>query len=294
MSKKHEDFGALRSLLAQPPSVLGWRTLCDLFNRAWAHAPRETEQRWLPYAHQHLQSWPDRLRVASDSWVDSLMLPRSIELLRLARVLEIRHAHTLRPLWLGLSKNAQRHEIRFIQIDLPHRNDFMTLDPNTFSGVSLPGVQGLRLSQAWSTSSMMRRLLRTLPRLRALGLDAISCSGILGDPGAAVMPDGVVDLSLDDRSINTDVLWEWSEVSTWQHTLERLSVRGATLDWDSVLPLERMRRLSVLDIGDTFLCTESKWSHNILTELPMLRQLHVTQRAAEDPDEFLDAPLWLT
>ena len=290
----HEGFGSLRSLLAQPPSGVGWRTLCDLLNRAWSRAPREVEQRWLPYAQDHLAQWPAGLRVASESWADSLMLERSAALLGLARVIEIAHASELRAVLLGLARNRARHDIQYIHIQLAHRNDFMTLGTNTFSGVSVPGVRGLRLSQAWSTSDVIGRLLRALPGLRALGLDAISCSGVLGDPGANILPAHVTDLSLDDASINTDILWEWSEMPSWQHTIQRLSVRGATLDREAVLPLERMRALRALDIADTFLCTNPAWARNVLAELPMLRALHVNRRAADDPDALLDTPLWLT
>jgi hypothetical protein len=67
-------FGDLRSILQRPPDPLAWGALCDLLDR-W---PDVTSLRdvALPYALDHLASWPDALRAAPAHWLDRPDEPR--------------------------------------------------------------------------------------------------------------------------------------------------------------------------------------------------------------------------
>lgn len=84
-----ERFGELRSVLHQPPSPAVWDQLCDLLD-GWHRA--DLVQTALPYAQDHLRSWPDALRVCPLAWIDSLRQRKPHPALPLVRVVNDPHA----------------------------------------------------------------------------------------------------------------------------------------------------------------------------------------------------------
>lgn len=67
------QFGELRSLLQQRPSKGLWELITGLLWRWAMQQDREAlESLALPYAHQHLERWPQHLRVAPKTWLEAI------------------------------------------------------------------------------------------------------------------------------------------------------------------------------------------------------------------------------
>lgn len=88
MAGQAPDFGELRSLLAQPPSKIGWVRLCMLLDEAYRARPEEVAKLWVPYAERALASWPASLRVSPTQWFVPLELGHTVPMLTLVRVLD--------------------------------------------------------------------------------------------------------------------------------------------------------------------------------------------------------------
>jgi hypothetical protein len=79
-------FGALRSLLQQPPSGEGWRALCALLEEDEVAARPDI---WLEYAADLLdRGWPDALRLLPNRWLwEAITTGRAPEAAALARAI---------------------------------------------------------------------------------------------------------------------------------------------------------------------------------------------------------------
>ncbi|MEM1350027.1 MAG: hypothetical protein AAGI01_15810 [Myxococcota bacterium] len=86
-------FGDLRSLLMQPPTPVGWRSMCGLLER-WAERAG-FEERVMPYVMDHLAPWDDTLRVAPLKWGEQLMKGRPTPQMLLAATLDLTGRHPI-------------------------------------------------------------------------------------------------------------------------------------------------------------------------------------------------------
>jgi len=84
-----EAFGEIRSVLQQTPSADAWQALCAVLEgiKIDAHYADAIE----PYVLEHLEHWPDALRIAPASWAKGLTkkTPKPAPLMALARGLDI-------------------------------------------------------------------------------------------------------------------------------------------------------------------------------------------------------------
>lgn len=76
-------FGDLRSMVQRPYSVRAWQDLCRALEQAMRVVDHQViRQQWVPYALDHIQSWPQRL--APRSWIEMARTTQSVPALQLA------------------------------------------------------------------------------------------------------------------------------------------------------------------------------------------------------------------
>lgn len=109
MREGSERFGEVRALLQEAPSEAAWTRLCALLEGCERDALTEEI---LPYCAQHLQRWPDALRVVRRPEVERLVGGQPVNHWTLARALDVAEMRKIASFFDGLAERDALSELR--------------------------------------------------------------------------------------------------------------------------------------------------------------------------------------
>lgn len=204
------SFGALRSLLQQPPSTQRWDDLCALLDEC-DHPGKAQEA--FTYARAHLERWPDELRRLPGRWLNRALKQDDLRGLELVRVIELPPSfgrlEALIERLESLPTPPQVHTLRCANHALsPGLIAQLDASPcfSCLEALNLENIQQPRADD---------ELVEALGRCVTLRLKTLRLDGIRSDGSAwralALSPAfrGLERLSLSDADFDDRALWRW-------------------------------------------------------------------------------------
>lgn len=120
MGTQQNTFGELRSLLQRPPSRKGWERLCAMIEGWPAARVTERDEVAIPYALDHLASWPDLYRTPTPVMRRAILRREVPTALLLCTTLSLESSHTRRianATIIALASSPAARSLRTLQLN---------------------------------------------------------------------------------------------------------------------------------------------------------------------------------